>query len=218
MAAESSDGLGGRAGERWRNTTDDTWYQLVSSLRKPCAVCLRRHGRISSRPWPIPFHPHCECEQLEIRWDVPVAGLARRSIRSVTATVSSSQFISRPDKGMRAKRSSPRWPVSGFTAAAAKVVGHGESLPRRGTVIRASGSGVGGGSKRPSPREPNRSREEPFDKATDRQRHIVAQVVGWYKEYRALGTRYEELAVDDVALWLVAIMDKALHRLFPDGE
>jgi hypothetical protein len=61
-----SDGLGGPPDSRWRNMTDDTWYQLVSSLRKPCAVCLRRHGRISPRPWPIPFHPHCECEQLEI--------------------------------------------------------------------------------------------------------------------------------------------------------
>jgi len=40
--------------------------------------------------------------------------------------------------------------------------------------------------------------------------------VGWYKEYRALGTRYEKLAVNYVALWLVAIMDKALHRLFPN--
>jgi hypothetical protein len=30
-----SDGLGGPAGTRWRNMTDDTWYQLVSSLRKP---------------------------------------------------------------------------------------------------------------------------------------------------------------------------------------
>jgi hypothetical protein len=37
-----------------------------SSLRKACAVCLGRHGRISPRPWPIPFHPHCQCEQLEI--------------------------------------------------------------------------------------------------------------------------------------------------------
>ncbi len=54
-----SDGLGGPPGTRWRNRTDDTWYQLVSSLRKPCAVCLRRHGRISPRPWPLPFHPHC---------------------------------------------------------------------------------------------------------------------------------------------------------------
>ena len=66
MTAESSDGLSGPPGERWRNRTDDTWYQLVSSLRKPCAVCLRRHGRISPRPWPIPFHPHCECAQLPI--------------------------------------------------------------------------------------------------------------------------------------------------------
>ena len=66
MAAESSDGLGGRPGERWRNMTDDIWYQLVSSLRKPCAACLRRHARISPRPWGLPFHPHCECEQLEV--------------------------------------------------------------------------------------------------------------------------------------------------------
>ncbi len=66
MAAESSDGLGGRPGERWRNMTGDIWYQLVSSLRKPCAACLRRHARISPRPWGLPFHPHCECEQLEV--------------------------------------------------------------------------------------------------------------------------------------------------------
>ena len=37
MAAESSDGLGGRPGERWRNMTGDIWYQLASSLRS-CAV------------------------------------------------------------------------------------------------------------------------------------------------------------------------------------
>ena len=66
MAAEPSDGLGGPPGTRWRNMTDDTWYQLVSSLRKPCAACLRLHGRVSPRPWPLPLHPHCECEQWEI--------------------------------------------------------------------------------------------------------------------------------------------------------
>ena len=56
---------------------------------------------------------------------------------------------------MKAKRSSPRWLVGCFTAAAAKVVGHGESLPTRGTAIRASGSGVGGDGSEPSfPREP----------------------------------------------------------------
>ena len=41
MAAESSDGLGGPPGTRWRNLTGDTWYQLVGSLRQPGAACLR---------------------------------------------------------------------------------------------------------------------------------------------------------------------------------
>jgi hypothetical protein len=61
-----SNGLGGVPGTRWRNPTSGTWYQLVSSLRKPCADCLRHHGRVRPRPWPIPFHPHCECEQLDV--------------------------------------------------------------------------------------------------------------------------------------------------------
>jgi transposase len=68
------------------------------------------------------------------------------------------------------------------------------------------------------PTRANQPRDERFDKATYRERHIIEQVVGWYKEYRALGTRYEKLAVNYVALWLVAIMDKALHRLMPDSD
>jgi transposase len=59
-------------------------------------------------------------------------------------------------------------------------------------------------------------RAEPFDKATYRRRHLVEHVVGWYKEYRGLGTRHEKLAINYVALWLVAIMDKALQQLFPN--
>ena len=66
------------------------------------------------------------------------------------------------------------------------------------------------------PTRSNQPRDEHFDKATYRQRHIIEQVVGWYKEYRALGTRHEKLAINYVALWLVAIMDKALRRLYPD--
>ena len=61
-----SDGLGGPPGTRWRNRTDDTWYKLVASLRKACTVCVPRHGRISPRPWPIPFQWHCECTQQPI--------------------------------------------------------------------------------------------------------------------------------------------------------
>ena len=66
MAAEPSDGLGGPPGTRWRNLTDDTWYQWVSSLWKPCAVLPRRHGRLFPR-LPKRPHPHCKCEFLEVR-------------------------------------------------------------------------------------------------------------------------------------------------------
>jgi transposase len=58
--------------------------------------------------------------------------------------------------------------------------------------------------------------DERFDKATYRQRNIVERVVGWYKEYRSLGTRYEKLAVNYVAMWLIAMIEKALKRLFPN--
>ena len=63
-----SDGLGGLPGDRWRNPTDRVWWQWVSSLRKPCAVCLRRHGRLFPGPDPPERpHPHCECEFIEVR-------------------------------------------------------------------------------------------------------------------------------------------------------
>ena len=66
------------------------------------------------------------------------------------------------------------------------------------------------------PTRTDQPRQEDFDKATYKRRNIVERVVGWYKEYRSLGTRYEKLAVNYVALWLVAIMDKALQRLLPN--
>jgi transposase len=43
------------------------------------------------------------------------------------------------------------------------------------------------------PTRQNQPREENFDKATDKRRCIVEQVVGWYKKYRSLGTRNEKL-------------------------
>jgi transposase len=64
------------------------------------------------------------------------------------------------------------------------------------------------------PTRKNQPRDEDFDKATYRQRNIIERVVGWYKEYRALGTRHEKLAVNYVALWLVAIIDRSLNKLF----
>ena len=61
------------------------------------------------------------------------------------------------------------------------------------------------------PTRKDQPREESFDKASYRKRNLVERVVGWYKECRALGTRYEKLAVDYVALWMVAIIEKLLQ-------
>jgi transposase len=62
------------------------------------------------------------------------------------------------------------------------------------------------------PTRKDQVREESFDKAAYRRRSRIEQVIGWYKECRALGTRYEKLAVNYVALWMVAIIDKLLHK------
>ena len=59
-------GLLAAEGERWHNWTGDPWYQLLSSLRHPCAVCLRCHGRVLPHRWGLPMHPNCECEEIEV--------------------------------------------------------------------------------------------------------------------------------------------------------
>jgi hypothetical protein len=62
------------------------------------------------------------------------------------------------------------------------------------------------------PTRKNQVRQESFDKVAYRRRSRIEQVIGWYKECRALGTRYEKLAVNYVALWMVAIIEKLLKR------
>jgi transposase len=61
------------------------------------------------------------------------------------------------------------------------------------------------------PTRKDQPRQEPFDKASYRQRNQIERVVGHYKECRALATRYEKLAVDYVALWMVAMIEKLLQ-------
>lgn len=51
-----------------------------------------------------------------------------------------------------------------------------------------------------------------FAHKTYRRRNLIERVVGWFKECRALGTRYEKLAVSYLALWIVAMIDKLLKR------
>jgi hypothetical protein len=62
------------------------------------------------------------------------------------------------------------------------------------------------------PTRKDQRRDESFDRVAYRRRSRIEQVVGWYKECRALGTRYEKLAVNYVALWMVAIIEKLLRK------
>jgi transposase len=55
-------------------------------------------------------------------------------------------------------------------------------------------------------------RDDTFDPVAYRRRNLIERVVGWYKEYRALGTRYEKLAVNYVAFWIIAIIEKLLRK------
>lgn len=62
------------------------------------------------------------------------------------------------------------------------------------------------------PTKKGQPRDESFDREAYRRRSRIEQVVGWYKECRALGTRYEKLAVNYVALWMIASIEKLLRK------
>jgi transposase len=54
------------------------------------------------------------------------------------------------------------------------------------------------------PTRKDQPREPTFNKAAYRRRTIIERVVGWFKWCRALATRYDKLAVNYLALWIVA--------------
>jgi len=62
------------------------------------------------------------------------------------------------------------------------------------------------------PTRNDQPREEEFDKASYRKRNISERVVGWFKECRALGTRYDKWAVNYIALWIVANIHYLLQK------
>lgn len=66
------------------------------------------------------------------------------------------------------------------------------------------------------PTRSNQPREPGFDRRRYRRRNVVERVVGWYKERRALGTRYDKLAVNYLALWYVAIIENLARRRLSD--
>jgi transposase len=60
--------------------------------------------------------------------------------------------------------------------------------------------------RKDQPPDPN------FDKPSYRKRNIIERVIGWFKECRALGTRYDKLAVNYLALWIVANIHRLLRK------
>jgi transposase len=55
-----------------------------------------------------------------------------------------------------------------------------------------------------------------FDRKTYRGRCVVEQCVGWLKEYRRIGTRYEKLAVNFHGMLQLAMIRRYLKLLFSD--
>ena len=53
-----------------------------------------------------------------------------------------------------------------------------------------------------------------FDKATDRRRSIVEQTIGWLKECRRIGTRFEKLAINFLAMVKLAMVKRTLKLVF----
>jgi transposase len=53
-----------------------------------------------------------------------------------------------------------------------------------------------------------------FDRLAYRGRHVVEQCVGWLKEFRRIGTRYEKLAVNFHGMIQLAMMQRYLRLLF----
>jgi transposase len=55
-----------------------------------------------------------------------------------------------------------------------------------------------------------------FDKEAYRGRCVVEQCVGWLKEYRRIGTRFEKLAVNFHGMLQLAVLKRYLKMLFSD--
>jgi transposase len=57
-----------------------------------------------------------------------------------------------------------------------------------------------------------------FDRASYRRRAVVEQCVGWLKECRAVGTRYDKLAVSYTATVHLAMIQRYLRKLAPNDS
>ena len=151
-------------------------------------------------------------------WATPAAATAPR-VRTCCATSHGLPLGSLPDPGAAARMQKAAFaplmdhvlvPVGEARAqslAGAVGGGQGLQLPRGAGVVE--GPRVGSSHPNPQRTSPGRSR---FDKegVSGPQRDRAAACVGWLKERRRLGTRYDKLAVSFLAFWMVGIMDLLL--------
>lgn len=63
-----------------------------------------------------------------------------------------------------------------------------------------------------------RGRPPEFDREAYRRRNVVERCVNWLKENRRLGTRYEKLAVNFLAMAKLAIIQRAFKILLPSDR
>jgi transposase len=55
-----------------------------------------------------------------------------------------------------------------------------------------------------------------FDKSEYRRRSLIEQCIGWLKECRRIGTRFEKLAINFLAMVKVAMIQRYLRFSFSD--
>jgi transposase len=61
----------------------------------------------------------------------------------------------------------------------------------------------------------NESTEYMFDKELYKQRNVIEREIGWLKEKRSVGTRYEKLALNYLGLVVIACITQYLKLLEP---
>ena len=56
-----------------------------------------------------------------------------------------------------------------------------------------------------------------FDPVAYRRRNVVERCIGWLKECRRVATRFEKLAVSDLGMLTLAMIERSLRRLSSGG-
>ena len=70
--------------------------------------------------------------------------------------------------------------------------------------------------ERRKPHGRKRGRPPAFDRDLYRRRNAIERGVGWLKQSRRVGTRYDKLAVNYLAFVKLAMIRRYLHLLFSD--